>query len=98
MRILTPVCGSSWGRAVDPEDVREAVKGRSPKIVAVVHAETSTGVRQPLDDLAGIARESGALFLVDMVTSLGGMEVSLDKVGIDAAFQQAKCCPFPVSP
>ncbi|MBN2123657.1 MAG: alanine--glyoxylate aminotransferase family protein [Deltaproteobacteria bacterium] len=92
---------AEWGRAVDPEDVREAVKGRSPKIIAVVHAETSTGVRQPLDDLAGIARESGALFLVDMVTSLGGMEVSLDKVGIDAAYsgtQKCISCPPGLSP
>jgi alanine-glyoxylate transaminase/serine-glyoxylate transaminase/serine-pyruvate transaminase len=48
-----------WGRAIDPEAVRKAVKGRKPKVIAVVHAETSTGVCQPLDDLAAIARESG---------------------------------------
>ena len=92
---------AQWGRAVDPEAVREAVKGRSPKIIAVVHAETSTGVRQPLEDLAGIARESGALFLVDMVTSLGGMEVALDKIGIDAAYsgtQKCISCPPGLSP
>jgi len=88
---------AQWGRAVDPEAVREAVKGRSPKIIAVVHAETSTGVRQPLEDLAGIARESGALFLVDMVTSLGGMEVALDKIGIDAPTVAHKSA-FPARP
>ena len=69
-----------WGRAIDPEAVRKAAKGRSPKIVAVVHAETSTGVCQPLGDIANIAQEAGALFLVDMVTSLGGMEISVDNM------------------
>jgi len=62
-----------WGRTIDPDLARKAVQGRSPKVLAVVHAETSTGVRQPLQDLAGIAHQAGALFLVDMVTSLGGV-------------------------
>lgn len=90
-----------WGRAVDPEAVRKAVKGRSPKIVAVVHAETSTGVCQPLGDIANIAREAGALFLVDMVTSLGGMEVSVDNMRIDAAYsgtQKCISCPPGLAP
>ncbi len=90
-----------WGRAIDPERVREAVKGRSPKVLAVVHAETSTGVCQPLEDLSSIAKESGALFLVDMVTSLGGMEVAIDEMGIDAAYsgtQKCISCPPGLSP
>ncbi|RLB16305.1 MAG: alanine--glyoxylate aminotransferase [Deltaproteobacteria bacterium] len=90
-----------WGRAIDPERVREAVKGRSPKVLAVVHAETSTGVCQPLKDLSSIAKESGALFLVDMVTSLGGMEVAIDEMGIDAAYsgtQKCISCPPGLSP
>ncbi|MFB0532463.1 MAG: alanine--glyoxylate aminotransferase family protein, partial [Desulfatiglandales bacterium] len=62
-----------WGRAIDPEAVRKAVQGRSPKLLAVVHAETSTGVCQSIQDIASIAHNSGALLLVDMVTSLGGM-------------------------
>jgi len=81
-----------WGRAIDPDEVRKAVKGRGPKVLAVVHAETSTGVYQPLEDLKNIAKESGALFLVDMVTSLGGMEVALDKMGIDAAYSGIQKC------
>lgn len=92
---------AEWGRAVDPEAVRKAVKGRKPKVLAVVHAETSTGVCQPLEGLAGIAREAGALFLVDMVTSLGGMEVALDRMGIDAAYsgtQKCISCPPGLSP
>lgn len=90
-----------WGRAIDPEDVRKAVKGKSPKLLAVVHAETSTGVCQPLDDLSAIAKESGALFLVDMVTSLGGMNVAIDRMGIDAAYsgtQKCLSCPPGLSP
>jgi len=92
---------AEWGRAVDPDAVRKAVLGRSPKLLSVVHAETSTGVCQPLEDLASIARESGALFLVDTVTSLGGMGVALDKVGIDAAYsgtQKCISCPPGLSP
>ncbi len=90
-----------WGQAVDPQAVRAAVKGRGPKLVAVVHAETSTGVCQPLGDLAAVAREAGALFLVDCVTSLGGMDVALDRMQIDAAYsgtQKCLSCPPGLSP
>ncbi len=58
-----------WGRAVDPEAVAKAVQGCKPKVVAVVHAETSTGACTPLEDISKIAHEAGALFLVDCVTS-----------------------------
>jgi alanine-glyoxylate transaminase/serine-glyoxylate transaminase/serine-pyruvate transaminase len=97
---LTRIDGE-WGRAIDPQAVRDAVRGKSPKVIAVVHAETSTGVRQPLEDLSAIAKEFGALFLVDMVTSLGGMDVSLDRMGIDAAYsgtQKCISCPPGLSP
>ena len=90
-----------WGRTVDPEDVRAAVKGRHPKVLAVVHAETSTGVCQPLGDLAAIARQSGAMFLVDTVTSLGGSEVDVDGTGIDAVYsgtQKCLSCPPGLAP
>jgi len=92
---------AEWGRAIDPEDVRKAIKGRSPKIIAVVHAETSTGVLQPLEALSGIAKDSGALFLVDTVTSLGGAEVAVDKMGIDIVYsgtQKCLSCPPGLSP
>ena len=90
-----------WGKTIDPDAVREVVKGKSPKVLAIVHAETSTGVCQPLEEIKTIASEAGALFLVDMVTSLGGMEVSLDKMGIDAAYsgtQKCISCPPGLSP
>lgn len=92
---------AEWGRAIDPEAVRKAVKGRKPKLLAVVHAETSTGVCQPLDDLGAIAREVGALFMVDTVTSLGGVYVALDRMGIDVAYsgtQKCISCPPGLSP
>lgn len=90
-----------WGRAIDPEAVLKAVKGRNPKLISVVHAETSTGVCQPLEALADIAHNIGALFLVDVVTSLGGMEVALDRMKIDAAYsgtQKCISCPPGLSP
>jgi alanine-glyoxylate transaminase/serine-glyoxylate transaminase/serine-pyruvate transaminase len=90
-----------WGRAIDPEDVRKAAQGGKFKVLAVVHAETSTGVCQPLEDLAAIAKEAGALFLVDTVTSLGGMEVAIDTMGIDAVYsgtQKCLSCPPGLSP
>jgi alanine-glyoxylate transaminase/serine-glyoxylate transaminase/serine-pyruvate transaminase len=90
-----------WGRAMDPEVVRSALQGRSPKLLAVVHAETSTGACTPLQEFSRIASEAGALFLVDCVTSLGGMAVGVDETGIDAAYagtQKCLSCPPGLSP
>ena len=92
---------ADWGRTIDPEAVHKIVSDCTPKVVAVVHAETSTGVCQPLEDLADIAHDAGALFLVDSVTSLGGMDVSLDRTKIDAAYsgtQKCISCPPGLSP
>ena len=90
-----------WGRAIDPEAVRKVVRGKNPKVLALVHAETSTGVCQPLEDIANIAHEAGALFLVDMVTSLGGIDVAVDRIGIDVAYsgtQKCISCPPGLAP
>ena len=90
-----------WGRAVDPAAVAKAVKSCKPKVVAVVHAETSTGACTPLEDIAKIAHEVGALFLVDCVTSLGGMNVPIDQLKVDAAYsgtQKCLSCPPGLSP
>ena len=92
---------AEWGQTIDPEAVRKAVDGKSPKLLAVVHAETSTGVCQPLEELSEIAKAHGALFLVDMVTSLGGMNVAIDEMEIDAAYsgtQKCLSCPPGLSP
>lgn len=91
-----------WGRTVDPADVEAAVgRCRKPRIVAVVHAETSTGAWQPLHELSRIAHEADALFLVDCVTSLAGCPVGVDEMAIDAAYsgtQKCLSCPPGLSP
>lgn len=90
-----------WGRAVDPEEVRKKAKEVKPDILAVVHAETSTGACSPLDSLSSVAQEVDALFLVDAVTSLGGMPVNLKDNKIDAAYsgtQKCLSCPPGLSP
>jgi alanine-glyoxylate transaminase/serine-glyoxylate transaminase/serine-pyruvate transaminase len=92
---------SEWGRAVDPNAVRHAISGRGPKILAVVHAETSTGACTPLDELSKIAHDAGALFLADTVTSLAGIEVAVDRWRIDAVYsgtQKCLSCPPGVAP
>src|SRR5215475_11779539 len=74
-----------WGRAIDAADVAAGLRRCArPKLVAIVHAETSTGVWQPLEDIGALARQHGALFVVDTVTSLGGCPVHVDDWGIDA--------------
>jgi alanine-glyoxylate transaminase/serine-glyoxylate transaminase/serine-pyruvate transaminase len=62
------------------------------KLVAVVHAETSTGVLQPLQELAQVVHEHEALLVVDAVTSLGGVAVSMDETGVDFAYSATQKC------
>jgi alanine-glyoxylate transaminase/serine-glyoxylate transaminase/serine-pyruvate transaminase len=90
-----------WGRIIEPEQLRRAAGAGKPKVIAVVHAETSTGAHQPLEGLAEIAREAGALLLVDTVTSLGGVEVAVDDWGIDICYsgtQKCLSCPPGLAP
>ncbi len=91
-----------WGRVIDPEDVARVIRGcRRPRLVAVVHAETSTGAWQPLDDIGRIAHDAGALFVVDAVTSLGGCPVGVDAHRIDACYsatQKCLSCPPGLAP
>jgi alanine-glyoxylate transaminase/serine-glyoxylate transaminase/serine-pyruvate transaminase len=93
---------AAWGQPIEPEAMKRAAEEvRNLKLVCVVHAETSTGVRQPLEEIGRVAREHDALFLVDCVTSLGGIEVGLDAVGADAAYsgtQKCMGCPPGLSP
>lgn len=72
---------AEWGRACDPAAVERRVKDRGADILAVVHAETSTGVLNPVNDIARIAAEAGALLIVDAVTSLGGMPLDVSQWG-----------------
>lgn len=90
-----------WGRALDPEAMAEAIRRRRPRAVAFVHAETSTGVLQPVEPIAAAAREAGAFVVLDCVTSLGGVPVDLDAWGVDAAYsgtQKCLSCPPGLSP
>ena len=81
-----------WGRACDPERLRDELRREGADIVGFVHAETSTGVLNPARDLARVAREHGALTIVDMVTSLGGHPVEFSGWGIDVAYSCTQKC------
>jgi alanine-glyoxylate transaminase/serine-glyoxylate transaminase/serine-pyruvate transaminase len=81
-----------WGQPIRPEQVEEALRARPAKMVAIVHGETSTGVRQPLAEIAEIAHRYGALLLVDTVASLGGVEMSVDEIGVDICYTGSQKC------
>lgn len=109
MRDVASRCGAEvisveapWGSIIEPGQVKEALeKAGGAKLVAIVHAETSTGVKQPLEEISKIAKEYDALFVVDAVTSLGGVELKVDEWGIDACYsgtQKALSCPPGLSP
>ena len=96
VRVETP-----WGDIIQPEQVSAALKQGKFKAVAIVHAETSTGAHQPLKELAALAHQHGALFVADTVTSLAGVEVSVDDWGIDVCYsgtQKCISCPPGLAP
>jgi alanine-glyoxylate transaminase/serine-glyoxylate transaminase/serine-pyruvate transaminase len=89
------------GTALEPGAMAAAIARERPRAVAFVHAETSTGVLQPVEEIAAAARAAGALLVLDCVTSLGGMPLSLDGWGVDAAYsgtQKCLSCPPGLSP
>src|SRR5215470_14319822 len=81
-----------WGRALDPAAFLAPLKQARTRLVAVVHGETSTGVLQPLSDIARIAHEHDALLLADCVVTLGGCEVAVDRWGVDIATAGTQKC------
>lgn len=84
---------TEWGKHIPAEKIAEAVaKVSTPKLVALVHVETSTGIVQPLKPAVEIAHQSGALFLADCVTSLGGQPLFMDAVSIDIAYSCTQKC------
>ena len=90
-----------FGQAIDPERVRAAIANKPTKLVGIVHAETSTGVAQELQEIAQVAHEVEALLLADCVTSLGGIPVALDTWGVDLAYagtQKCLSCPPGLAP
>lgn len=90
-----------YGEAFTPEEVEKAIKLHKPAVVGIVHAETSTGVWQPVDEIARIAHENGALIAIDTVTSLAGVPVEIDGWDIDAVYsgtQKCLSCPPGLAP
>jgi alanine-glyoxylate transaminase/serine-glyoxylate transaminase/serine-pyruvate transaminase len=89
------------GTALSARAMADAIERVRPRVVAFVHAETSTGVLQPVEEIAAAARRAGALLVLDCVTSLGGVPVTLDAWGVDAAYsgtQKCLACPPGLSP
>ena len=90
-----------WGEVFDPGDIYAAVEEHRPSVVMLVHAETSTGALQPLEDIGDICREFDCLLLVDCVTSLGAAPIYIDSWKIDVAYscsQKGLSCPPGASP
>lgn len=93
-------CGASaikveadWGKAIEAEHIEQALTDHpNVKFVALVHAETSTGVWQPLKHIADIVHDNDALLIVDAVTSLGGVPIKIDETGIDACYSGTQKC------
>src|SRR6266496_5427158 len=82
-----------WGRIIEPQQVDEALRRVSkPKLVATVHAETSTGALTPVEEISERAHDAGALFLLDTVTSLGGRAVRTDEWQVDAVYSGTQKC------
>src|SRR5580698_5562987 len=95
-----------WGTPVDPNRIETALKGAGAKVLAFVHAETSTGAKSDAKALCALAQAHGALTVVDCVTSLGGVEVDAAGWGADAVYSGTQKClsappglaPFALSP
>lgn len=95
-----------WGQVFSLEELKTALETHRPAILALVHAETSTGARQPMEGVSALCQEFGTLLLIDTVTSLGGVPIHLDEWGVDLAYscsQKGLGCspgasPFTMSP
>lgn len=88
---LVTTVGSPWGTIVDPVELGEAARSTGAKVVALVHAETSTGVRSPIE-LVRAAIGPDPLLIVDSVTGLGGIPLEVDNWGIDVCFSGTQKC------
>jgi (S)-ureidoglycine---glyoxylate transaminase len=92
---------AEWGRVIEPEAIETALQDGRTKLVALIHGETSTGVLQPLQEIAPLAHRYDALLLADAVVTLGGCEVAVDRWGVDvavAATQKCLSCPSGLAP
>lgn len=75
-----------WGRIIEPQQIADALKTVRPKVVGIVHAETSTGALTPVEEISRLAHNAGALLVVDAVTSLGACPVKIDDWQVDAVY------------
>jgi (S)-ureidoglycine-glyoxylate aminotransferase len=92
---------AEWGRAIEPDMVAAALRGGKTRLVAMIHGETSTGVLQPLPEIARLARAHDALLMADAVVTLGGCAVETDAWGVDvmvAGTQKCLSCPSGLAP
>lgn len=90
-----------WGSAFTIEEIAAEMEKHSPKVVGIVHADTSTGVRQPVEGVAEICAKYDSLLILDTVTSLAGLPVFIDEWGVDAAYsgsQKCLSCPPGIAP
>jgi alanine-glyoxylate transaminase/serine-glyoxylate transaminase/serine-pyruvate transaminase len=85
------VCGT-WGSPVDNRELAEAVRKHRPRVLALVHGETSSGAEQPLEGLADVCRETDTLLVVDAVATLGGVRLPVDALGIDVCYAGSQKC------
>ena len=83
---------AEWGRAIERKDIEAALDSSKPRALAIVHAETSTGVLQDITGLGELAHNKGALLIVDAVTSLGGHPVGVDRNDIDVCYSGTQKC------
>lgn len=90
--VTSIVVDGAWGSPVDNALLVQAVRTHRPRVLALVHGETSTGVEQPFDGLADVCREVGALMVVDAVASLGGVTLPVDELGIDICYSGSQKC------
>jgi alanine-glyoxylate transaminase/serine-glyoxylate transaminase/serine-pyruvate transaminase len=91
----------AWGETYTDDEAAEFIRREKPKVVAYVHAETSTGALQSGQTICAAAHDAGALVIADCVTSLGGVPVEFDQTGIDVAYsctQKGLSCPPGLSP
>jgi alanine-glyoxylate transaminase/serine-glyoxylate transaminase/serine-pyruvate transaminase len=89
------------GEVFDLNPIRDVLQKVRPKVLGIVHAETSTGAWQPMDGLGALCREFDTLLLLDTVTSLGGVPVAIDEWGVDAVYsgtQKCLSCPPGLAP
>lgn len=93
---------ATWGNIIEAQQIADALKKVSkPKLVAIVHAETSTGALTPVEEISRLAHDAGALLLLDTVTSLGGCPVRIDEWHVDAVYsgtQKCLSCPPGLAP